>query len=66
MWTIVFAVTTVVWAVGWLTAKVSLYAILWYLEQKNVPAPSDEEMERGTRWAAANLARDLLHRNKRS
>lgn len=64
MWTIVFAVSTVVCAIGWLRERVSLYAILWYLEQKNVPAPLDEEMERGTKWAVTNMARDLLHRNK--
>ncbi len=65
MWTIVFAVTTAVCAIGWLTSKVSVYALLWYMEQKNVPAPSDEELERGTKWAVANLTRDLLHRSKR-
>lgn len=65
MWTVIFAVAAAVCAVGWLTAKVSVLALLLYLEQKNVPAPSDEEMERGTKWAAANLARDLFRRRKR-
>lgn len=65
MWTVVFAVAAAVCAVGWLTAKVSVLALLWYLEQKKIPAPSDEEMERGAKWAAVNLVQDLLHRRKR-
>lgn len=44
---------------------VSLYAILWYLDQKNVPYPSDEEMDRGVKWAASHMARDILGTGKR-
>lgn len=65
IWMVILLVVAAgVCAVGWLRACLSLYAVLWYLNQKNVPYPSDEEMDRGTKWAAEHMVRDLLGKGK--
>lgn len=64
-WTIILLVAVGICAAGWLKARISLYAVLWYLAQKDVPYPSDEEMDRGVKWAAGHMVRDLLGTGKR-
>lgn len=49
-------------AIGWLSEHVSLLAVLWYLEEKKIPFPSEEEMKRGCKWATRHLVSDLTGR----
>ncbi len=48
---LIFAVTTIIYAVAWATARVSLITILWYMNERGYPFPNDEEMEEGTKYA---------------
>ena len=55
MWTIIFLVTTAVFAVKWFIARVAFCAVYWYLEEKKIPEPTDSELERGCKAALAEL-----------
>lgn len=61
----VLAVAALICAVGWLMEHISLLAALWYIEEKKIPFPSDEEMRRGTRWAVQHFMKGLHWRSKR-
>lgn len=65
MVTVVLTTTALVCAAGWMIAHISLLAVLWYIEEKKIPFPSEEEMRRGTRWAVKHLMKGLPWRSKR-
>ena len=65
MWIIFFSITTVICAIGWLTRYISCAALLWYLTEKAIPAPSHEEMKQGCAWAVSHWVNDLLCRRNR-
>ncbi len=52
-------------AVGWLTQYISTAALMWYIQEKNVPLPSDEEMKEGTRYVTKHLVNDLFRGKRR-
>lgn len=45
MWTVIFAVTTVVCAIGWLNRWVTTTAMIMYFLGKGCPEPTEEEMK---------------------
>ena len=47
---------------GWAVQRISNMILLWYLQEKNCPLPSDEEMERGQKWVVNHIINDLLRR----
>ena len=55
MWTIIFMVTTAVFAVKWFIARVTVCAFYWYLEEKKIPEPTDSELEWGCEAALKEL-----------
>lgn len=55
-----FIATTIICAIGWFASKVSAAGILWYLNEKGYPFPSDEEMKKGTQWAAEHIIKDAF------
>lgn len=60
--TLFFAILALVCAVGWLTRYVSGAALLWYIDKKGIPLPSDAEMAEGCKWAVQNMIKDLFGR----
>ena len=62
MFTAIFVITTVICGCGWLSSHISVLSLLWYLQEKNVPFPSGEEMKTGTNWAASHFFKDLFAR----
>ncbi|MCD7886715.1 MAG: hypothetical protein LUG44_03740 [Clostridiales bacterium] len=62
MVTIVLAAATTVCAINWFLRYLSCTALLWYLEQKGIPIPSDAEMEQGCKWAVKHTIKDLTSR----
>lgn len=54
------AIVAAVSSIGWFTQRVSTATLLWYLEQKKIPFPSDEEMRRGSEWVTSHMVKDLL------
>lgn len=47
-------------AVGWLSRYISNAALLWYIQEKKVPLPSDEEMKEGTRFVVEHMVSDFF------
>lgn len=65
MLALLFFLTTVICAVGWLSQRISVLAILWYMDEEGVPLPSDEMIKRGCKWAASHMASDIISRRNR-
>ena len=45
MWTMIFATTTVICAIGWIVWYVSTLAMTYYIKKKGYIQPSEEEMK---------------------
>lgn len=52
-WTmaLIFIVTTIICAAGWVVTRVSLITVLWYMNERKYPFPNDAEMKKGTKYA---------------
>ena len=48
MWTVLFAASTAVCALGWLIRFISTAAFAYYLEMKGYPQPNDQEIRECT------------------
>ena len=57
MWTVVFAITTFVCGLGWLTQHISVLALVYYLTKKGYAQPTDSELKECTSWAAKKFFR---------
>ena len=57
MWTLVFFITTVICAIGWIVWKVSTLALTYYIHKKGYTQPSSEEMKECTQFVVRNLFR---------
>lgn len=55
MWTILFATTTVICAIGWLARYVSTAAIIYFIEKKGYTQPSRAEIKACTCWVVKQL-----------
>lgn len=65
MWCVLLGLAAVLCAGGWFIRFVSCAALLWYLNEKGIPAPSEEEMKRGCSWALSHILSDALCRKNR-
>lgn len=57
---IVFAGLAIVCAVEWLLSRISIMTLLWYLQEKNYPLPTGEELKEGTQYAVKHIITDLF------
>ena len=48
---LIFIVTTIICASGWVVTRVSLITVLWYMNERKCPFPNDAEMKKGTKYA---------------
>ncbi|BDZ81377.1 hypothetical protein [Claveliimonas bilis] len=55
MWTVIFIITTVICAIGWMIKHISCMAIIYYMETNGYRLPNDREIEECTREAAKHL-----------
>lgn len=62
---IVFAVTTAICALGWFAQYISTAALLWYIQEKGCPFPSDKDMKTGTKFVAEHMAKDFFRGKRR-
>lgn len=53
-------VLLIVCAHGWLIQKINTMTLLWYLQEKDVPFPNDEDMRRGSTYVVRHMLSDLL------
>ncbi|WP_418705308.1 hypothetical protein [Anaerotignum faecicola] len=54
---LIFIVTTIICAVGWVSTRISLITVLWYMSEKEYPFPSGEDMKKGTEYAVKHFFR---------
>lgn len=52
MLTLILFGTTAISGIGWLTRYISTKALLYYLEQKGYPLPTDQEIKECTQTVA--------------
>ena len=57
---IVLGCATAICAAGWLSSRIDTMTLLWYLQEKNVPFPSNEDLKRGSKFVVEHMLRDLL------
>ena len=57
---IVLGCATAICAAGWLFSRISTMTLIWYLQEKNVPFPSNEDLKRGSKFVVEHMFRDLL------
>lgn len=53
-------VLLIVCAFGWLIQKINTMTLLWYLQEKDVPFPSNEDMKKGSSYVVKHMLSDLL------
>ena len=60
MLVVIFGVIALICAAGWFVQYLGAATLIWFLQEKGYPLPSDEEMKRGSRWVVAHLLNDLF------
>nr|DAF82013.1 MAG TPA: hypothetical protein [Caudoviricetes sp.] len=55
MWTILFVITTLICAIGWLTRYISCAALIYYIEKKGYKLPDNHDMQECTRFVAKKI-----------
>lgn len=55
MCTLVFAIMAAVCAIGWLSRYVSTLSVIYYMEKKQYPLPTDSELKECTAWVVKHL-----------
>lgn len=59
-WTMVFACSTVICGIGWVTQHISVLSLVYYIKKKGYAAPSDAEIKECTLWTVKHLLGDLV------
>lgn len=58
--TLVFGVTTVVCAIGWLSRYVACAAMIYYITKKQYKLPDDEDLKECTAFVVKHMLRDIF------
>ena len=57
---VIVLLAALIWSLrNWLARYISCAALLWYIQEKGLPLPSDEDMKTGTRWAVEHILKDF-------
>lgn len=64
MLSLVLGVAVLVFSIGWLSQRITNMILLWYLQEKNCPLPSDEEMKRGQEWVVSHVVKELFDKRR--
>lgn len=46
--------------VGWFMQRISTMTLLWYLQEKNCPFPTGEELKKGSRFVVEHMLKDFF------
>lgn len=60
MLTVLFAITTIICALGWLKRYVSCGAIIYYIQKKQYRLPNDDEIKECTAFVVKNVLKDIF------
>lgn len=55
MWLMIFIASTVVCGMGWLSTRIALNAMIYFIEKKGYPAPTSQEVDECTRYVAKKM-----------
>lgn len=55
MWAVIFTITTVICAMGWLKRYISCMAMIYYMAKNGYKLPDDDEIKECTREATKHL-----------
>lgn len=66
MLAILFAITTLICAAGWLCRKISVLMLLTYIIKKGYKPPDDEELEACRKFVVEQIVRDVTKKATRS
>ena len=50
---------------GWFSNYVSATTLLWYLQEKNCPFPTEDEVKRGSQFVMKHILSDLFGNKKK-
>ncbi|SCI95044.1 Uncharacterised protein [uncultured Butyricicoccus sp.] len=56
----VLLILTGVCAIGWFAQYVSTASLLWYLQEKNCPFPTQEESRKGSQFVVERIIKDFF------
>ena len=56
----VLVILVVVCAFGWFSRYLSTAVLLWYLQEKNFPFPTDAEMKTGSKFVSKRIVEDVF------
>lgn len=57
---VVLSILFVICAAGWFFRYITATTLLWYLQEKNYPFPTDEEVKKGNRFVVEHFFKDLF------
>lgn len=57
---VILVVLLLICARGWLTRYISCAILAWYIQEQNMPFPSNEDMKRGGTYVTENIIKDLV------
>lgn len=60
MWTIIFIISTLICAIGWMNRYISCTAMIYYLTKKQYKLPDDKEIRECTAFVVKHMFRDLF------
>lgn len=55
MLTVIFAIMTIICAIGWLVSHVGVLALTYYIMKNGYPEPSGNELVECTRWVVKKM-----------
>ena len=62
---ILLGVIAAVCAAGWLVSRISIMTLLWYMQEKGCPLPTDKDLKAGSKFIAEHILKDLLGLRRR-
>lgn len=59
MWTVIFAIVSLICGIGWLSRYISTAAMIYYINKKGYIQPDDNEIKECTMFVVKHIFSDL-------
>lgn len=60
MLTAALIIATIICAIRWWSNYIATRIMMWYLVDKNLPLPTQEDIDRGRKFVVENICNDIL------
>ncbi len=57
---IILLIIIAICARGWFLQRISTMSLLWYMQEKNCPLPSENELEKSSRAVVQHMVKDFF------